>query len=53
MLLTHVGIQREWDRQDVLKMTLDCVLSVVVELGRCDLPCILDFSSVEIEERVH
>ena len=51
--MTHVGIQREWDRQDVLKMTLDCVLSVVVELSWCDLPCILDFSSIEIEEGVN
>ena len=51
--MTHVGIQREWDRRDVFKMTLDRVLSVIFGLSRSDLPCILDFSSVEVGEVAH
>ena len=53
MLLTHVGIQREWDRRGVLKMTLDCVLSVIFGLSRSDLSYKLDLSAVEIGKVVH
>ena len=53
MLLTYVGIQREWDRRDDLKTGLDRLLSVIFELSRCDWSYRLDFSSVEIEEVVN
>ena len=53
MLLTYVGIQREWDRRDDLKTGLDRLLSVIFELSRCDLLYRLDFNAVERGEVVH
>ena len=53
VLLTYVGIQREWDRRDDLKTGLDRLLSVIFELSRCDLHYRLDFSAVERGEVVH
>ena len=53
MLLTYVGIQREWDRRDDLKTDLDRLLSVIFELSMSDLLYRLDFNAVERGEVVN